>query len=177
MALWATSSGIIQLITNKSLLQYSGYKGVFLKTRSLSPVSRPTPCVPGPGPSMASIPRYETVKISEWKRSKRAEKRIEYFLLLILLLFRPSTCLYIQCLLSVISAFSFHMPPAVARVFHFCPLTPYTITLPLRLYMHTPVPHFDSQMHLSAHPHSQVHFSTETPPSHPPAFRLSKFSR
>ena len=60
VALWATSSGIIQLITNNPLLQYSGYKEVFLKTRSLSSVSRPSPCVPRPGPSMASIPRYET---------------------------------------------------------------------------------------------------------------------
>ena len=30
------------------------------------------------------------------------------------------------------------MPPAVARVFHFCPFTPYTTTLPLRLcHVHT----------------------------------------
>ena len=44
------------------------------------------------------------------------------------------TYLYAQCLLSVISVFSFHMPPAVVRVFHFAhdPLTPYTTTLPLR---------------------------------------------
>ena len=33
---------------------------------------------------------------------------------------------------------SFHIPPAVARVFHFCPFTPYTTTLPLRLcHAHT----------------------------------------
>ena len=84
----------------------------------------------GSAPGSSSL----LVKISEWKRSKRA-KRVEFpFLLLILLLFRPSTCLYTQCLLSVLLAFSFHMPPAVSIVLHFCLFTPYTTTLPLRLY-------------------------------------------
>ena len=75
----------------------------------------------------------DRVKISEWKRSKRA-KRVEFFLLLVHLLFGPPTYLYTQCLLSVISAFSFHMSPAVSIVLHFCPFTPYTTTLHLRLY-------------------------------------------
>ena len=55
-------------------------------------------------------------------------------MLLILLMFRPPTYLYTQCLLSVISASSFHMPPAVSIVLHFCSFTPYTTALPLRLY-------------------------------------------
>ena len=94
----------------------------------------------------------DSVKISEWKRSKRVEKRVEYFLLLFLLLFRPSTRLYKQCLLSVISAFSFHIPPAVARVFHFCPFTPQQPHCLLDYTMHTPVPHFNSQMHFFSTP-------------------------
>ena len=41
---------------------------------------------------------------------------------------------YIHDAFSVISAFSFLMPPAVSIVLHFCPFTPYTATLPLKLY-------------------------------------------
>ena len=72
------------------------------------------------------------------------------------------------------------MPPAVSIVLHFCPFTPYMTTLPLRLYhvytsfalQHTytistlrhtytiPFLHFNSQIHFSAQPNSQVHFLT-----------------
>ena len=66
-------------------------------------------------------------------REAREAKRVE-FLLLILLLFRPPMCLYTQCLLFVISAFSFHMPPTASIVLHFCSFTSCTTALPLRLY-------------------------------------------
>ena len=65
-------------------------------------------------------------KISEWKRSKRA-KRVEFF-----------CCLSFCCSglqhVYIHNDFSFHMPPTLAIVLHFCPFTPYTTTLPLRLY-------------------------------------------
>ena len=107
--------------------------------------------------------RVKNIRVEENQKGKRVEC---FFLLLILLLFRPLTCLYTQCVLSVISAFSFHMPPAVAIVLHFCPFTPYMTTLPLRLYnaytisalQHT---YTISTLQLADTPHSQVHFSTE----------------
>ena len=45
----------------------------------------------------------------------------------------------------------------------------------LHFNIHTPFPHFNSQMHFSAHPHSQMHFST--PPNlRPPPLLLFRVS-